>query len=127
MAEKVTGWIFFTVLMSLIPIMIGYVFAFVIGGARWQSINRGDLLLITTTLCAAAMGDLIGSSPTYRSLKIAMGGLTLWVLIMSSSSYAVLLVKPTSSKSERALWLSVSLFGAGLLCSTLCVCFAQLK
>jgi hypothetical protein len=65
MRDKLALWFVFSVLLSLVPIIFHIVKGYTnhTPHALTAAIQRGELLLITAALCAAAVGELIVAQP----------------------------------------------------------------
>lgn len=90
MAVKFVRWVLFGVVIALAPLIANY---FSLGFAGKNStiggvIARGELLLIVSAMCAAAVGELVGSGAAFRTLKVIASGVALVVLVLASLFFA---------------------------------------
>jgi hypothetical protein len=87
------------VVISLTPLLFN-VFALVLRNGSWtrvrleafimsgELIRHGELLLIIAAICAAAVGELLGSGSRNRNAKIVVGGASILILIVASYCFA---------------------------------------
>jgi hypothetical protein len=96
--EKAARWLIFSVTISLVPL----IFTAISLASRGNSfdlidiIGNGELLLISTALCAASVGELFGTSPKYRTLKIVLGGIAVVLLMLAALNFADISAAKTS-------------------------------
>jgi uncharacterized membrane protein len=66
--EKLVKWFLFSVVVALLPL----IFAWLITAPKGisQAISKGELFIISATICAAAIGDLIGKAKKGRVLYL---------------------------------------------------------
>jgi hypothetical protein len=90
MVKSLTLFLFFRVLLSLVPIVYNGVRIATTGGQDpfGAAIERGELLLLTAALCGGSVGVLIGSDATFQIYKIISGGAAIIILMLSSLYYA---------------------------------------
>lgn len=86
MTSKILRWLVFGALASLLP--LGFSYADLALRARpvglgWV-IGNGELLAIIWVLSAAAFGQLVGSGPAMKNLKILAGGFTLLIIVSAA-------------------------------------------
>jgi hypothetical protein len=90
MAKNLILFLFFRVLLSLVPIVYNGVRIATTGGQDpfGTAIERGELLLLTAAMCGGSVGVLIGSGATFQIYKIIAGGAAIIILMLSSLYYA---------------------------------------
>ncbi len=88
--EKLFKWVFFTVLISLLPIAFGLSTLYLNDEPIniFQCTNNGEFFLISVCISAGVLGELFGSSKKLINLKIATGGLICTIMILSSYNFA---------------------------------------
>jgi hypothetical protein len=69
--EKLVSWLFFSVLLALVPLLISALIQLTHGQAvnLETTLAHGELLLITAGLCAASAGELIGTGPVKKMFE----------------------------------------------------------
>lgn len=87
---KVVQWLLFSVVVALVPILFGLtVLIFKGEDANLPAVvGRGELLILVSALCAAALGDLILSNGATIWAKLLCGGMNVFVLLMSALMFA---------------------------------------
>lgn len=87
---KVLRWALFGVLVSLLPLVYSFANLHIKSqAATWTKVlGGGELLIVVWALCAAAIGELFGSSANFKISKIVSGGFTLLILIFSALMFA---------------------------------------
>jgi hypothetical protein len=90
LAEKVIRWLLFSVLIALLPLGFNAISLFTRGISvdLVNLVSRGELLLISTAICAAAVGELVPTGPALRISKIIVVGSTVIILIAASYYFA---------------------------------------
>lgn len=109
MAEKLSKWFGFGVLVALAPLAVRMID--VIGSPAWLPpvIGRGELIIVACGLCAAAIGDLISASRGSVPLRILTGALTALLLLTSSIYYGS--VSEGLRPAEEVAWFSLWIYG----------------
>lgn len=107
--ERLLRWLFFSVGVSLIPLIYRTLkSSSTISWTNFEaSISRGELSLITTALCAAAIGELMGTSRSFRFPKLICGAACLSVLMLAAFHFGdvsaqILLMSQTSTDVKEA-------------------------
>lgn len=129
LARSLSKWLFFSVALSLVPIAASILISSTRNGSGSleSGLKHGELLLITVSLCAAAVGDLIGTSKDIPIRKIVSGGGALLILIVSAIYFADISAAISNGAqfdSSQLTKYSLYLFSSGIICSALCVSFA---
>jgi hypothetical protein len=90
MSEKLLRWIIFSVVLALIPIFFNAISLQTRGKTATiaELLQHGELYLIGAALCAAAIGELLGSGPRLRLWKIICGGAATVVLMFTALCFA---------------------------------------
>lgn len=129
-SERVTKWIFFSVVIAIIPLIAVYLLLVIKGqqpGYR-DIFGKGELFLIVIALCGAAIGDLVTAQKAKLSTKLISGGLTLVVLLLASLLYAYISSEtgPIAdvAKDQIAL-ISGALFLIGAFSCGCCIAVAE--
>src|SRR5437899_9488588 len=98
MGARLLKWAFFTVLVSLAPLILTGLILWaddkMILSLVWP---HGELLLISTAIGADAIGEMIPTGPTARNAKIVSAGSCIVLLIVSALWYAVVQVQSYSA------------------------------
>jgi hypothetical protein len=132
MAEKVSRWFLFGVLISLVPLFWSYENLIIKAQPATMAkiVGNGELLIIVWALCAGALGELFGSNGDYKNFKIISGGLTLIVLIAA----ALLFASITEARVEKAnvddgavVYASVLLFIFSIFSCSGCIVLSEIK
>jgi asparagine N-glycosylation enzyme membrane subunit Stt3 len=116
--EKLVRWCIFNVLIALAPLVISYL---ALGLDRKEPslalvTARGELLLISTTIASAAIGELLPSGRNYATLKVTSGGACMLLVLLSSLFFSA--IQARREPSEGAIFAaSISLFSFTLLAS----------
>lgn len=116
--EKLVRWFLFNVLISLTPLIASFM------GLRLDNqpysvhalTARGELLLISTTIASAAVGELIPTGRNRATLKLVAGGSCMLLILLSSLFFAAIQARP-SPDPGRVFSTSAWLFAATLLAS----------
>jgi hypothetical protein len=92
MRIRVVRWLFFSVLIGLLPIIASAISLKMkgTGPTAARLLTHGELLLIASALCAAALGEIIGSGPRFAVAKLIAGGSTLIVLLLTAQAFVEL-------------------------------------
>lgn len=90
MPNTLIRWAIFSVIISLLPFGLSALVSFTNGTpVDWGSfLGRGELLLVAAALCAAAVGELLGTSPQFGAAKILGGGAAIIMLMIASYYFA---------------------------------------
>jgi len=129
--DKLAIWVVFGVGLSLLPILFDATRASIVGGKSsfTEAMGRGELLLVTTTLCAASAGELFGSGEAAKVSKIVSGGVAVILLILCAFFYAevssLLRATPANVKKDMVRNLSCALFICGAAASLSCVILSK--
>jgi hypothetical protein len=90
MAARLVIWLIFSVVLALVP--IGYTALSLLTHNAAATMDRilehGELYILAASLCAAAVGDLLASGDSHRTLKRIFGGLALTVLLAAALAFA---------------------------------------
>ena len=126
MAEKLTRWCIFGGVVSLLPISLAYL-------NLWASkkpakiedlFSRGELLLVSTAIGAAAIGELLGVKDTYALGKIIVGGCSFVAVLTQMAWYAYASDASRGLDGRNVAKFSVFLFAVTLICSLACLLLA---
>ncbi len=123
MAEKLTRWFIFGVVVSLLPFALAYL-------NLWASkkpvkiedlFSRGELLLVSTAIGAAAIGELLGIKETHALYKIIIGGCSFVAVLTQMAWYAYASDASRRLDGRNVAKLSVAFFVVTLFCSAACL------
>jgi hypothetical protein len=118
MAERLVKWTFFSVLVALLPLVFAYLIPAVGGKAATVTavIGKGELFVVSASLCAAAVGDLIGKShedPGRRIFAYVAGGSAVVTLMLCSFLYVS--ASTASSEPQTVVSLSITFYVMAML------------
>lgn len=126
MAEKLTRWFIFGVVVSLLPFALAFL-------NLWASkkpakiedlFSRGELLLVSTAIGAAAIGELLGIKDTHTLYKIIIGGCSFIAVLTQMAWYAYASDASRGLDGRNVAKLSVIFFAVTLVCSSACLFLA---
>jgi hypothetical protein len=117
-SEKLIRWLLFNVLISLTPLITSFM------GLRLDNqpysvytlTARGELLLISTTIASAAVGELIAGGRNKAPQKLVAGGSCVLLVLLSSLFFAAIQARQ-SPDLGRVFRTSSWLFAGTLLAS----------
>ena len=124
--EKLVRWFMFSVLVSLVPLALTYFNLWVDRrDVRLDMlVARGELLLISTTLGATALGELFPSTRENALEKLLSGGALVVLMLMSSFFFAV--TQARQSSASRSLFaVSLVIFAGILATSASCMFYSH--
>jgi hypothetical protein len=83
--KKVSQWILYTVLFSLVPIVFDYMIEFAKGGGSWpdvaQVVRHGELCLVATAMSCVAIGEMSGYKSTGNTGRVWL----FWFCLLSAA------------------------------------------
>lgn len=128
--DRVIKWLFFSVLIALVPLIAAYLFMLIKGRNPGLDdvAGSGELFLVVIALCGAAIGDLLTSAATKAFTKLLSGGLTLVVLLLASLLYAGVSDATTSRDALDSGWvvtISGALFLMGIVSCGCCIAVSE--
>ncbi|MFZ5911684.1 MAG: hypothetical protein ACOYYU_16855 [Chloroflexota bacterium] len=131
--NKLVKWVIFSVIVSLLPLFINLLLLYLNG--IYLTIAyfspHGELLLISVTICAIAIGDVIGTGKKYLALKLLAAGGCVLILIFSSSIFAILslgsIIPENSATASAITDFSLITFLFSLLTSSGCVYLSEVR
>ncbi len=102
---RLLQWALFGVLFSLTPLVFRLIWSSTTVGRVDVTgiLSQGELLLVSTALSAAAVGDLYPVHPRFRRTAIAISGCCLFVVAVSSAYYAAVSVSDAPYRSVVAI------------------------
>lgn len=121
-AERIARWFMFSVLVSLMPLLISYMANKLdrIPAAAMAATADGGLLLICTTLAAGALGELIPGERSDGVKKLFVGGACVFIVMFGSLYYSA--VKSRSNADPTATFAaSMGVLAGTLLTGAGCV------
>ena len=116
--ERMTRWFIFGVLISLIPLGVSYFMQKLDRRAPTLGslLEGGELLLISTTVAAGCIGELIPISRRKPVEKLVAGGACMVVVLVATSCFAAVKSRPSPDPSPirtTSLWLFATAVLAG--------------
>lgn len=130
MIEKLVSWLFFSVILALVPLLVSSL----IQVTHKQAANletvlaHGELLLIAAGLCAASAGELIGTGSGMKILKLIAGGSAIVILVFAAIYFADIAAS-NQAKAVVDLGLvcdtSLTLFTCALFSSGCCIALSK--
>ena len=126
MRTRLIRWLIFSVVVSLVPLLLAYASDQTRGGTPTlvSILSKGDLLLISTALAAAAIGDLLPAAQAMPVRAMLAGGGCV-VSVLFGSSYYAAIVTGSVARPDLVADYSVALFGMTLLSGASCVLMAK--
>lgn len=125
-AEKLVRWFMFSVLVSLVPLALTYFNLWVDRRDVHLEmvVARGELLLVSTTLGAAALGEFFPGTRHNALEKLLSGGAL--VLLMLTSSFFFAVIQARQGASPRSLFaVSLALFAGILAAAGSCMFYSH--
>lgn len=117
-SEKMTRWLIFSVLVSLMPLVTSYLSLQLDRRTGLHVLTaRGELLLISTTIASAAVGELIAGGRNKATPKLLAGGSCILLVLLSSLFFAALQARHNADP-HSILHTSAWLFAGTLLASS---------
>ncbi|MDV7341322.1 hypothetical protein RYZ26_17060 [Terasakiella sp. A23] len=130
MPKKLTKWLFFSVLVSLTPLLFNVLI--LVSKNKTFDLNAilgsGELLLIVAAMCAASIGEVIGSGNRLQIVKIIAGGASVIVLMVSAlyfSSIAEAKLSQQPMDADIVSSTSISLFLISCITSSICIAISE--
>lgn len=124
--ERLVRWFLFSVLVSLIPLALTYVNLLLDGREAHLAmlLARGELLLVSATLGAAALGELFPSGREHAMAKLLASGASVLMIVLSSVCFASIQSRQSPDPGP-VLVLSVFLFAGMLLAAGSCMFYSH--
>lgn len=114
---RVLRWLFFGLVISFVPLAVAY------GNLALKSqalslakiTGKGEVLLICGSLCAGALGELIGTRDRFSNAKIFVGGVTLVITFFCGYFFASIEEQLAANETiNQAVLLTQSSWALGL-------------
>jgi hypothetical protein len=132
--RKLVLWSVFGVLMGFAPLIIRAI----VGNLTTDPVTTndvilsGEVLLVTATLAASAVGDLVASLakatlPPMPAWSIALAGLTLLAIVVASAIYGFVLSKPSTLNLQMLTNWTARLSASLLLSGAACEAVAEVR
>jgi hypothetical protein len=124
--ERLVRWFMFSVLVSLVPLASSYFNLWLDKREAHLEmlLARGELLLIATTLGAAAIGELFPGDAENAIKKLLAAGTSLVGLVVCSLYFAAIQSR-TAPDAGAIMTASIWLFAGMLVASGSCLYFAH--
>ena len=127
---KLTKWLVFSVLLALLPIGYNYLRVLTRGGDPTVEnlLGKGELLLVTAGISAAALGNLIGSGKDWLRAKMFAGGGSVIMLILVTLYFTDITSTPAGQSLNSSVIASYSkwFFLFSVLAGAGCVALEEL-
>jgi hypothetical protein len=128
--QKLIRWGIFSVIIALLPVFFNLLTVGSRGGSLSlrQVASHGELLLISTAIAAASVGDLIASGSKLPMAKILAGGGCIVGLFLGSLWYADISAAQAANVVLNPAWInngSAIVFALTLVSSGSCVALAE--
>ena len=110
MAAKLARWLIFTVVFSLIPLVVDFVSEIARTNGALEAANfgrHGELYLLASAMCAVGLGEIIGVSQNWSLPKIMAGGGAAVIIALATALYTI-----SASDAAQALVRGASEHGA---------------
>lgn len=131
MLKKVLRWLFFTVLLSVAPIGLSYVSGIADKKPNlsiWSLLNQGDLFLLCTAFCCAALGEFIGLNvQRWAGAKIVAGSTAILHILACIYLYVLIRNPSANTDIDYLVSLSLGLFISGVAVSTACMAISEMQ
>lgn len=125
-SEKLTRWLIFNVMIALVPLSAGFLGLQL--GRHAPSLHvltaRGELLLVSSAIAAAALGELIPAGRARATPKLCAGGSCILLVLLSSLFFAAIQAQHDADP-QSVLSMSLWLFAGTLLAGFSCVYLAH--
>lgn len=130
MQHKMLRWVLFRLLIALTPLLFDYLRgAYRSAGMSLTTvIEKGELLLVATGMCAGALGELFGSGRAALKGKLFAAFGCMFVLIFNCLCYADIRAAWLSDepvKAEVVLTISFVFYSVAFLSSTCCLILSE--
>lgn len=130
MGEKLTRWLIFGILLGLTPLVFSALRVMVRGTipSPSQLFAHGELLLIAAGISAGAVGELLVTTRARRIAKYVAGGVSLFVLMLSSLYFADISAAYLSNVKVNAdliAFSSLGLLAAAIISAGICRVLAE--
>lgn len=128
-AAKTLRWLIFSVVLAVVPVA-GALFMLWIKGKPHDLefvLADGGAFLIIASICAAAIGEMVGSSPNHRLWKIICSGATMVLLLFSAIIFASIAEAKMSNGLDNGAIASLStiVFICGSISAGACVALSE--
>lgn len=129
---KIARWLLFGIVFPVVPLAANYLWL----GLREEApdfsavLRNGELLLVTSIMCATALGEIIGTQEKYPIAKIVAGGLTAAIMMLAIMLFVnISEVRLNHGKISDVSIMSRSLiaFCFGIITCTSCVALSEAK
>ena len=128
MFEKLLSWAMFSVLLALIPIFFSALQRLIRGHSFKASelIENGELLIVSATLSAGAVGELVNGISKYSIFSTIVLGSTIILLIVSAMAFATIVTARYDTEKVQLNYraisiMSIVLFSLSVVSSGSCI------
>ena len=132
MAAKIFRWLVFTILFSLIPILVSYVAAAATTTATgWPDVGsvleHGELYLLASSFSAAGLGEVIVLKNKWQLLTLILAGTSFLELVLAMLMFAFVNNHAGQHINNLPLDISYFVFAFSCIASTCCIALAEVK
>jgi hypothetical protein len=126
MSERLVRWFVFSVVIALLPLGFRYLLEATDGAPPTitRLLSQGELLLVSSAIAAAAVGELIGRGRRRPILQLFAGGGCIATVLIASLYFAYVSTR-TAARPTVVATTSVWLFVLTLIASASCVILAE--
>ncbi|WFE95937.1 hypothetical protein [Micromonospora sp. WMMD987] len=131
---KLSKWFLFEVVFALVPLGFNWLGSILHGGGSGINVilGRGELLLVSTAIVAASLGDLVnkGLNPQLRGFKQLLVGVGIFLIVAATWLYAEAAATPGEAATvDLGLVVTLSLTVAlvAIILSMACLVVAEVK
>lgn len=130
MSQKIFRWLCFSVLVALTPIFFNYLglLTMKLAPSLNKLLSNGELLLITASMTATAIGEIILSGRNKALMKISACFGCVICLLISALYFAFVSSLTASAKTFDPMivsWVSIGLYIIAFISSTACVVLSE--
>jgi amino acid permease len=129
---KLARWLLFGIIFPIVPLIANYLWLGMHEEPQGVAvvIRNGELLLVTSVMCAVALGEIIGTSDKLPTTKILAGGATIIIMMLAIMLFVNISdVRFNNGKISDASIMTRSLitFFSAIFTCTSCVAVSEVK
>ena len=126
MGIRITRWLIFSVLVSLLPVIFSALVLLTGQGISSITVllSGGELLLISSAICAGAIGEIVTSTNRNKIGRVLAGGGSV-IILASSSFWFAHIVSSESVNGDVVAWGSIYIFGLTVLTGMSCISLSE--
>jgi hypothetical protein len=129
--EKLLKWLFFSVVISLLPLGLSSAILFLnnLNFTFLNLISRGELQFISTSLLANGFGELLCNEANGKIPRLILGGMSAVLIICSTCWYGSIVLSSVQSVAVSSqvdfVYYSLVTLVSSLFLSCICVLFGE--